>query len=129
MDAVKEDCYMVCDLLVYKDQYRAFNDALALSGITVKLSRYDENSDWECEIDTSEHDKKIMAEAKKDYSAISVTYGDIISEFIQKFPNVDYEDIRPCWECYGVPTISNAIVVWLKDGSKLIYVKGNKDEV
>ena len=122
---------MVCDLLVYKDQYKAFNDALALSGITVHLFRPDINSDWECNIDTSEHDKKVMEKAKAKESGFmsSPTYGDIISEFIQKFPNADYTDIRPCWDYYGVPTISNAIVVWLKDGSKLIYVKGDKDEV
>lgn len=71
-----------------------------------------------------------MAVAKEDcYMGKVATYGDIISEFLQKFPNADYNDIRPCWDYYGVPTISNAIVVWLKDGSKLIYVKGDTDEV
>lgn len=54
-----------------------------------------------------------------------MTYGDIISEFTQKFPNLDYEDIKPCWEFYGVPTISYAIVVWLKDKSKIIYISEN----
>lgn len=54
-----------------------------------------------------------------------MTYGDIISEFCQKFPNAEYEDIRPCCEAYGVPTIKYAIVVWLKDKSKIIYISDN----
>lgn len=54
-----------------------------------------------------------------------MTYGNIISEFEQKFPNIDYDDIRPCHEMYGVPTINYAIVVWLKDKSKIIYISEN----
>lgn len=57
-----------------------------------------------------------------------MTYGDIITEFAQKFPNLDYEDIRPCNEFYGVPTINYAIVVWLKDKSKIIYISDKARE-
>lgn len=54
-----------------------------------------------------------------------MTYGDIIKEFEQKFPNLTYEDVRPCIDFYGVPTINYAIVVWLKDKSKIIYISDN----
>lgn len=50
------------------------------------------------------------------------TYEDILKEFREKFPNSDYEDYRPCHEMYGVPTINYAIVLWLKDKSKIIYI-------
>lgn len=58
---------MMCDLIVYKDQYRAFNEALILSGIKVNLFRYDPNSDWNCEIDTSEHDNQVRADVIKPF--------------------------------------------------------------
>lgn len=57
-----------------------------------------------------------------------MTYGDIIKEFEQKFPEIDYEDCRPCHEMYGVPTINYAIVVWLKDKSKIIYISDKARE-
>lgn len=57
-----------------------------------------------------------------------MTYGDIIKEFEQKFPNLVYEDVRPCNEFYGVPTINYAIVVWLKDKSKIIYISDKARE-
>lgn len=54
-----------------------------------------------------------------------MTYEDIYDEFCKKFPNIKIEDYRPAVEMYipqlqkGIP---NAIVVWLKDGSKVIYI-------
>ena len=54
-----------------------------------------------------------------------MTYGDIYNEFCKKFPNVETEDYRPAVEMY-IPQISkgipNAIIVWLKDGSEVIYI-------
>lgn len=53
------------------------------------------------------------------------TYGDIYEEFCKKFPYIEVEDYRPAvtmhvpWLLKGIP---NAIVVWLKDGSELIYI-------
>lgn len=53
------------------------------------------------------------------------TYGDIYDEFCNKFPDVKIEDYRPADPMYipqllrGVPY---AILVWLKDGSKVVYM-------
>ena len=53
-----------------------------------------------------------------------LTYGDIYEEFCRKFPNVVAEDYRPASPMF-IPQLSsdipNAIVVFLKDGSSLIY--------
>lgn len=54
-----------------------------------------------------------------------MTYEDIFNEFCKKFPLVEVEDYRPAVELFipqlwrGIP---NAIIVWLKDGSKVIYI-------
>lgn len=37
-------------------------------------------------------------------------------------------DTRPCTEMYGVPFIPNAIVVWLNNGSKIIYIAPEQGE-
>ncbi len=53
------------------------------------------------------------------------TYGDIYNEFLAKFPNSKIEDYRPADPMFipqllrGIP---NAIIVWLNDGSKVIYI-------
>lgn len=54
-----------------------------------------------------------------------MTYEDIYDEFCKKFLNAEVEDYRPAVEIHipqlarGIP---NAIIVWLKDGSKIIYI-------
>lgn len=52
------------------------------------------------------------------------TYGDIYKEFCAKFSNLEVVDYRPATETY-VPQLStgipNAIIVWLKGGSYVIY--------
>lgn len=60
-----------------------------------------------------------------------MTYEDILKEFKNKFPNVEAEDYRPACGLYidGVDDctqIPNSIVVWLTDGSKVIYITNNK---
>lgn len=54
-----------------------------------------------------------------------MTYGDIYNEFCKQFPNVEVKDYRPAVEMY-IPQISkaipNAIIVWLRDGSRIIYI-------
>lgn len=58
-----------------------------------------------------------------------MTYGEIFEEFLSKCNCVnDIEDYRPCYEMYGVPTINYAIVVWLKDKSKIIYISDKARE-
>ena len=55
-----------------------------------------------------------------------MTYGEIFIEFLSKIKNSEeIEDYRPCCEDFGVPTIPYAIVVWLKDKSKIIYISDN----
>ena len=53
------------------------------------------------------------------------TYDDIYDEFLKKFPNAEVLDYRPAVKMH-VPQLSenipNAIVVWLKDGSEVIYI-------
>lgn len=54
-----------------------------------------------------------------------MTYGEIYKEFCDKFPNADVEDYRPADPVYipqllrGIP---NAIMLWLKDGSMVVYI-------
>lgn len=58
-----------------------------------------------------------------------MTYNDIYNEFCKKFPNAEIEDYRPAAQMY-LPQlqqgISNAIIVWLKDGSKVIYISNSR---
>lgn len=61
-----------------------------------------------------------------------MTYGDIYEEFCKKFPNAKTEDYRPADEIHipqlarGIP---NAIIVWLKDGSKIIYIAESEEQM
>lgn len=54
-----------------------------------------------------------------------MTYKEIYEEFCNKFPNAEIEDYRPAVSMHipqltsGIP---NAIIVWLKDGSKVVYI-------
>lgn len=58
------------------------------------------------------------------------TYGDIYNEFCDKFPNAKVEDYRPAVPMYisqlsaGIPY---AIIVWLKDGSKVVYISESEE--
>lgn len=55
-----------------------------------------------------------------------MTYGELFKDFLQKTNITDndtiIEDYRPCDQMYGVPSIPNAIVIWFKDGTKIIYI-------
>lgn len=57
------------------------------------------------------------------------TYSDIYNEFLKKFPNTEILDYRPAVEMH-IPQLSesipNAIVVWLNDGSEVIYIAGSE---
>lgn len=54
-----------------------------------------------------------------------MTYREIYKEFCDKFPNADVEGYRPANPKYipqllsGIP---NAIVLWLMDGSVVVYI-------
>ena len=54
-----------------------------------------------------------------------MTYEEIYEEFCNKFPNAEIEDYRPAVPMY-IPQlmrdIPNAIIVWLEDGSEVIYI-------
>ena len=50
-----------------------------------------------------------------------MTYGEIYEEFRSKC-ECDVMDYRPCCELYDAPNITCAIVVWLKNGSKIIFI-------
>lgn len=53
-----------------------------------------------------------------------MTYEEVYKMFLEKtkIPIDEIEDYRPCCNLFGVPDIRNGIVVWLKNGSKLIYI-------
>lgn len=56
-----------------------------------------------------------------------MTYAEIIKELEGKINDPrKIADWRPCEEMYGVPTIPGAIVAWLNDGSKIIYIPRKK---
>lgn len=54
-----------------------------------------------------------------------MTYKEIYEEFCNKFPNVEIKDYRPTDPMFmpqltrGIP---KAIIVWFKDGSKVVYI-------
>lgn len=54
-----------------------------------------------------------------------MTYEEIYEEFCNKFPNAEIEDYRPADPMFipqllrGIP---NAIIVWFKDKSKVVYI-------
>lgn len=53
-----------------------------------------------------------------------MTYGEIYNQFFKK-TNIDcslIEDYRPCCELFDVPSIKNAIVIWLRGGEKIIFI-------
>ena len=53
-----------------------------------------------------------------------MTYGEIYDSFVKK-TGIDantIEDYRPCIEMYEVPYIPCAIVIWLKDKTRIIYI-------
>jgi len=58
------------------------------------------------------------------------TYEDIYNEFRDKFPLAEVVDYRPADPMYipqllrGIPY---AILVWLKDGSKVVYVSESEE--
>ena len=58
------------------------------------------------------------------------TYEDIYNEFCDKFPLAEIEDYRPAVKMHvpqllkGIP---NAIIVWLKDGAKVIYIAESEE--
>lgn len=58
------------------------------------------------------------------------TYNDIYDEFCKKFPNAEVLDYRPAVEMY-IPqlkeSIPNAIVIWLNDGSTIIYIAESEE--
>lgn len=52
-----------------------------------------------------------------------LTYGEIFDHFLENFePKIAVEDYRPCISMYGVPDIPHAIVIWLVNGAKIIYI-------
>ena len=60
-----------------------------------------------------------------------MTYGEVFKEFVSVTGIAESAivDWRPCDEMFDVPTIPGAIVLWLKGGHKLIYIrKEDKDE-
>ena len=69
---------------------------------------------------------------KRNKKENKMTYGDIYYEFCKKFPNAEINDYRPATSMF-VPELGEGIpygiVIWLKDGSKMIYIaKEAKDE-
>lgn len=57
-----------------------------------------------------------------------MTYEEIFNSFLTK-TNIDrsiIENYRPCCELFDVPNIPNAIIVWLCDGDKIIFIAQDK---
>lgn len=80
---------------------------------------------WSTELEKFK--KQYLLEDKRNNTK---TYGDIFKEFCDKFPNVEVEDYRPAVGLYVqqlLECIPNAIVVWLKDGSKIIYISESEE--
>ena len=55
-------------------------------------------------------------------------YDMILREFKNKNPEIEIVDYRPCCELFGFPNIDNAIVMWMKNGTKIVYKSEAEDE-
>ena len=58
-------------------------------------------------------------------------YGDIYEQFCKKFPNAKVSDYSPAYPQFLpnlVQPIPYAIVVWLKDGTKVVYMAESEDD-
>lgn len=54
-----------------------------------------------------------------------ITYGDIFKEFCESVNTGltdQIRDYRPCDPMFDVPFIPGGILVWLKNGAKIIYI-------
>ena len=72
----------------------------------------------------------LPAKPYKEEGAREMTYGDIYNEFCKKFPNAGADDYRPAMPQYLpwlVKPIPCAIVVWLKDGSEVVYIAESEE--
>lgn len=61
-----------------------------------------------------------------------MTFENIYNEFCKKFPNAEVEDYRPAASLF-IPQLAEpipySIIVWLKDGSEIIYIaKGEEND-
>ena len=56
----------------------------------------------------------------------NLTYDMILREFKVKNPEIKIIDYRPCCELFGFPYIKNTIVIWLKNGTKIVYKSEKK---
>ncbi len=66
----------------------------------------------------------------KNVSYALVTYGDIYNQFLESTQTdiSKVEDWRPCGPPYYDTHIDMAIIIWLKDGSQLIYIYKKEKE-
>lgn len=67
----------------------------------------------------------LPAKPHKEEEIIEMTYGEIYEEFCKKCPDAEVSDYRPAMPQYLpwlVKPIPYAIVVWLKDGTKVVYI-------
>lgn len=95
-----------------------------------KVRPYEDGWDfWEKESKTFYEIADLLKELKayKEEKIIkkAMTYGEIYDEFCKKFPNAEVSDYRPAMPQYLprlVKPIPYGIVVWLKDGSSMIYI-------
>lgn len=72
----------------------------------------------------------LPAKPYKEEKEDKMTYGMIYDEFCKKFPNAGVDDYRPAFPLYLprlVKPIPNAIIVWLKDGSKMVYIEESEE--
>ena len=56
------------------------------------------------------------------------TWEEIFKEFKESVGNIEVSDYRPCGPPYCGVYIPYSIIVWLKDGSTIIYMPKHKEE-
>lgn len=56
------------------------------------------------------------------------TWEEIFKEFKESVGNIEVSDYRPCGPPYCGVYIPCSIIVWLKDGSTIIYMPKHKEE-
>ena len=95
------------------------------------MCAYDSQNMESCDIRGCDNRDAIKALEQPRKKENNMTYGDIYEQFSKKFSKAKVSDFRPALPMFlpqlskGIP---NAIIIWLKDGTKVVYMAESEDD-